>query len=58
MAALSKKRGMPAVLIFRNVAVVSSIALGVPIMAIKLEERGKSIAAITLEKMKIIVVMF
>jgi len=54
-AALIRKIGMAAILILRNVAVVSCNASGVPIMATKLDDRLKRIAAITLENRKMIV---
>jgi len=55
-AKLKRKIGIPAVLIFRNVDVVSRMASGVPIILTKLSERTNRIAARTQEKRKIVVI--
>jgi hypothetical protein len=53
IAALSRNRGVPAVLIFKNVEVVSRIASGVPMMLTKLSARAKRIPARIMEKISI-----
>ena len=54
-AALNRKMGIPAVLIFRNVEVVARMVSGVPIIATKWEDKLKRVTARTIENRRIIV---